>query len=127
MKRRPKRVAEAIRRLAGEIVHSQLRDPRIKGFVTVTRVEVTQDLRFAKIYYTTLCEDGKKKLIARGLKSAKNYIRKRIGDELELRYAPDISLRVDKGIEYSNKIEGILNKLKEGASGEGDKKNSERD
>ena len=121
MKRRPQRVAEAIRRLAGEIVHSRLKDPRISRFVTITKVEVTADLRFAKIYYTTLCEDKKKELVARGLKSAKSYMRKRIGEELKLRYAPDISLRLDKVVEYSKKIDNILDKLKKEARDEGDR------
>ncbi|MGB2706480.1 MAG: 30S ribosome-binding factor RbfA [Candidatus Omnitrophota bacterium] len=127
MARRAERVAEAIRRLAGEIVHSQLRDPRIKGFVTITKVEITPDLRFAKIYYTTICDDKKKELIARGLKSAKNYIRKRIGDELKLRYVPDISLRVDENIEYSKRIDSILDKLNKEAPNEGDRENSKGD
>ena len=127
MARRAERVAEAIRRLAGEIVHNQLRDPRIKGFVTITKVEITPDLRFAKIYYTAICDDQKKELIARGLKSAKNYIRKRIGDELKLRYTPDISLRVDEGVEYSKRIDNILDKLKKEAPNEGDRENSKGD
>lgn len=127
MTRRSERVAEAIRRLASEIIHSHLKDPRIRGLVTVTKAEVTADLRFAKIYYTTMCDGKAKELVARGLKSAKNYIRKRIGDELKLRFAPDILLRIDKSAEYSKKIDKILEKLNKEAQDEGNGKDSKGD
>jgi len=127
MTRRSERIAEAIRRLVGEIVHSDLRDPRVKGLLTVTKVELTSDLRFAKIYYTTMCEDKKKELLARGLRSAKSYIRKRIAEELKLRYAPDVSLRIDETIEYSNKIDNILNKIKKEAPDESNRKSNAGD
>jgi len=127
MSRRSERVAEAIRRLAGEIIHTQLKDPRINGLVTVTRVEMAPDLKFAKIYYTTMCEDKKKKLLACGLRSAKSYIRKRIAEELELRYAPNIALEIDETIEHSDRINEILHKLNKEATDESNKKNSAGD
>ena len=127
MTRRSERVAEAIRRLAAEIIHSQLQDPRIRGLVTVTKVEITPDLRLAKIYYTAMCEDKKKKLLACGLKSAKNYIRRRIADELKLRYAPDVLLKIDENVEYSKRIDNILDKLKKEAPDESNRKNSAGD
>ncbi len=99
MSRRSERVSEAIRRVASEIVRGHLRDPRITRFVTITRVELTPDLRYAKIYYTIFGEEKEAKRVAKGLKSAKGFIRKCIGDELELRYAPDISFRLDENKE----------------------------
>jgi len=125
MTRRSDRVAEAIRRLISETVHSKLRDPRIKGVVTITRVEITPDLRFAKIYYSVLGDEKKKSLVARGLDSAKNYIRKYIGDSLELRYTPDILFKFDKKVERSAKIDEILEKIhkeerKNGKNNKGD-------
>ncbi len=127
MTRRSERVAEAIRRLVGEIVHSQLRDPRISGLATVTKVEITPDLRFAKIYYTAMCDDRKKALLARGLKSAKSYIRRRIADELKLRYAPDVLLKIDESIEHSKKIDRILDKIHREEHHESDRENSASD
>lgn len=121
MARRSERIAEAIRRVASEIMHGKLRDPRISGFITITKVEVTPDLRLAKIYYSVLGDDKKKKLVARGLKSAKGFMRKHIGDELKLRYAPDILLRLDKKSEYKEQINGILEKIKEEKRHDGNK------
>ena len=111
MKRRTERVAEAIRRLASELVHGQLRDPRILGVITITKVEVTPDLRLAKIYYSVLGDDKKKRLVSQGLESAKKFIRKRIGDELKLRYTPDVLLRFDERAEYSQRIDNIIDKI----------------
>jgi len=127
MTRRTHRIAEAIRRLTGEILYSQLNDPRLAGFITITKVEVTQDLRLARIYYSVLGDDKKKKLIAKGLKSAKNFIRRRIGDELKLRYAPDISLVIDKSLEYKEHIDNILKKINEGKEDESDRKRNKGD
>ncbi len=127
MTRRTSRVAEAIRRLVSEILHNQLNDPRIEGFITITKVEMTQDLRLARIYYSVLGDDQKKKLIAKGLKSAKNFIRRCIGNELKLRYAPDISLVIDESFEYKERIDNILNKIHEGKKNENDKKRNKGD
>jgi len=113
MTRRNERVREAIRRLASEAVHSRLRDPRIKGFITITKVEVTADLRLANIYYSVLGDDKKKRLVAAGLKSAKSFIRGFITNELKLRYATNILFRIDESAERRQRIDTILNKLHE--------------
>ena len=106
MSRRTERVAEAIRRLSSEILHGQLRDPRILGFVTITKVDLTADLRFARIYYSVLGDEKKKKNVGHGLKSAKNFIRKQIAHELKLRYAPDIVFTVDTKMEQAQNCAG---------------------
>lgn len=108
MTRRTDKVAEAIRRLASEIIHSELKDPRIKGLVTVTKVEVPPGLRFARIFYSVFGDEKKKKLVQDGLKSAKSFMRKHIADELKLRYAIDILFLPDKSAEYKERIDGIL-------------------
>jgi len=119
MSTRAERVAEAIRRLASEIVQRQLKDPRLKGIITITKVEVKPDLRLAKIFYSVLGNDKKQRLVTQGLKSAKNFIRARIGDELSLRYIPEIILIIDKSAEYKERIDTILNKIqREGNNGE---------
>ena len=127
MTRRRDRVAEAIRRLACEIFRGELRDPRVTELITVTKVEVTPDLRLAKIYYSILGDENKKKLVGRGLKSARRYIRKRIADELKLRYAPEVLLRFDEACERKERIDTILNKLHKEAKDEGDRKDSKGD
>ncbi|UCD55556.1 MAG: 30S ribosome-binding factor RbfA [Candidatus Omnitrophota bacterium] len=127
MTRRTDRLAEAIRRLTSEIVQRHLKDPRIKGFITVTKVEVTGDLRLARIYYSVLGDEKKKKLVTEGLKSAKNFIRKYIGDELKLRYAPDILLVIDKSFEYKERIDKVLKKIHKEVENGDDRKHNKSD
>ena len=111
MARRPERVKEAIRRLVSNLIQDELRDPRI-GFVTITKVEITDDLRFAKIFYSVLGSEKVKKDTKIGLESAKKFLKMRIGDELKLRFTPDISLREDKSFECSQRIEDVLGRIK---------------
>ena len=127
MSTRADRVAEAIRRLTSEIVQRQLKDPRLKGMITITKVQVKPDLRLAKIFYSVLGEDKKQRLVGKGLKSAKNFIRARIGDELKLRYIPEIMLIIDKSAEHQERIDTILNKIyREEDNGE-NRKDKKRD
>jgi len=127
MSRRSERIAEAIRRVVSITIQAHLRDPRVSRYATITKVELTPDLRYAKIYYTVLGEDKEKKRVEKGLQSAKGFIRKCIGDELELRYAPDISFRIDEKAEYAKRIEDVLTKLKKEAQDGTDKKDNKRD
>jgi len=127
MSRRKERIAESIRRLASEIIQNKLRDPRIKGFITITRVEVTPDLRLAKIYYSVLGDENRKKRIAYGLKSARSFMRGAIADELKLRYATDVMFRFDSTLEHKERISEILDRLQREAEGDGDTKNKKSD
>ena len=123
MTRRNERVAEAIRRLISETIHGKLRDPRIGDLVTITKVEVTQDLRLAKIFYSVLGDDKAKKLVAKGLKSAKGFLRRQIADELKMRYTADILFIIDETAEHKARIDEILEKIHE--EGENEKNKSD--
>ena len=127
MSRRTERVAEAIRRISSEMIHSELRDPRIHGFITITKVEVTADLRYAKIFYSVLGDDKTKKSAAKGLQSAKNFMRMHIAQELKLRYAPDIVFKIDEKIEHSKRIDVILDQLQKERDNNVDTENRSRD
>lgn len=123
MSRRTERIAELIRRLVSETIQNKLRDPRIKGFITITRVEVTPDLRLAKVYYSVLGDENKKKKVAYGLKSAKSFMRGFIADELKLRYAPDIMFSFDSTLEHKERVSKILDQLHREAEDDGNTKN----
>ena len=112
MSRRSERVAEAIRRKASILIEHQLKDPRI-GFITITKVTITEDLRNAIIYYSVLGEEKTKKLAQKGFTSALPFIKKQIASSLKLRYAPDIKFKIDGTLDYTEHIEGILKKIKE--------------
>jgi ribosome-binding factor A len=106
------KVAEAIRQEASIIIHDKLKDPRL-GFVTITRVELTADLRQAKIFFSVLGNDEEYKKTNEALDSALGFIRSRIAQRINLRFAPEIMFREDRSTEYSVRIEEVLNEIKE--------------
>ena len=110
MRIRPVRVSNAIRKEIGNILHEDLKDPRV-GFTTITKVDVTPDLRTAKVYYSVLGNEKNKKSTSAALKNAKGYIRGLIGDRLKLRFTPELIFVVDKSIEYHDRINTILEKI----------------
>lgn len=105
------RVQEAIRQEVSSIIHSQIRDPRL-GFLTITGVELTKDLRYARIYFSVLGGDKEKKLALRGLNSAKGYIKGLLGDRIKLRYMPDIEFKIDETLERTRHIYDLFEKIK---------------
>lgn len=112
MSSRQDRVAEAIRQEASLIIHDKLKDPRI-GFITITNVEVTPDLRYAKIFFSVLGNDESYKKTKEALDSALGFVRKLVAERLNLRFAPEIAFYEDRSTEYSVRIEEVLNEIKE--------------
>lgn len=109
---RYEKVAEAIRQETSSIIHDELNDPRL-GFVTVTRVELTPDLRFAKIFFSVLGNDDDYARTRNALDSAAGFVRRLIAERINLRFAPAIAFREDRSSEYSVKIQQVLDGIKE--------------
>lgn len=109
---RQERVREAIKKEASIIIHDELKDPRL-GFVTITDVELTHDLRGAKIFFSVLGKEEEHKKTKDALDSALGYIRMLIAQRLKLRFAPEIAFKEDRSAEYGSKIEEVLNEIKE--------------
>ncbi|MBP7055892.1 MAG: 30S ribosome-binding factor RbfA [Candidatus Omnitrophica bacterium] len=107
---RPERAQEAIRQEISIIINNELKDPRL-GFITVTGVELTKDMRYAKVYFSVLGEDKAKFLALKGLKSAKGYIKGRLGDKIKLRFMPEIEFKIDETLERTEEVFRILDKL----------------
>jgi len=109
---RIERVTEVIRQEVSIIIHDQLKDPRL-GFVTITRVEMAADLRFAKIFFSVLGPDEDYKKTKAALDSGLGYIRKLIAQRINLRFAPEIAFEEDRSVEYSVKIQEVLDDIKQ--------------
>jgi ribosome-binding factor A len=109
---RRERVEEAIKKEVSLIIHDQLKDPRI-GFVTITKVELSKDLRNAKIFYSVLGKDEDRKKTKLALDSAIGFIRSLVASRINLRFATELIFHEDRSTEYSVKIEELLNKIKE--------------
>jgi ribosome-binding factor A len=109
--KRTDRVSELIREEISLILLEEIKDPRIQ-FVSITRVEVSPDLKHAKIFASVLGSEEKKKEAFEGLKSARGFIQKKLGRKLSLRCTPEISFRVDTSIEHGLHIYELLTEIK---------------
>jgi ribosome-binding factor A len=111
--RRPDRVAAAIREEVARVLSRDVQDPRVSGaFVTVTGVEVSRDLRTAKVYVSILGDDDAKVLAREGLADLAPQLRGPIGRALRLRAAPEIFFKVDESVAYAARIETLLAQIK---------------
>jgi ribosome-binding factor A len=117
MVKRSDKVSEEIHHLVSQLLIKGLKDPRI-GFVTITGVKLTTDLRQATVYFTVIGSDEEKKNSAAGLNSAKGFIRKEIGQALKMRFTPEVQFKYDTSAEYGFHIESILKEI--GAKDDGD-------
>lgn len=107
---RPRRVAALIKKEVSQMLQREIKDPRI-GFVTVTDVEVSEDLRHAKVFVSVLDDDEAKEETMEGLENAVGYIRRELGQRIRLRHTPEILFRYDDSIERGAKIFDILKDL----------------
>ena len=101
------RISEEVRREVDAIIREELHDPRVSGTYSVTRAEVTGDLRYAKIHISVL-EDEKREALMDALKKAKGYIRHALGKRMIIRYTPELVFVSDKNIEYGVHIAKVL-------------------
>ena len=108
---RHERVAEAIKKEVSLILQDELKDPRL-GFVTITRVELTRDLRYAKVFFSVLGNEGDYKKTKEALESASGFIRSLLAQRMRLRLAVEISFRQDQSSEYSVRIQQLLDEIK---------------
>ena len=110
---RHQKVIATLKKEIGNIVHNELKDTRL-GFVTIMRVDLTADLRYARVYYSVLGEEKEQKATKEVLESAKPFIRCLIAQRIKLRFVPEISFKLDRSVEYSIRIQQELDKIKEG-------------
>ena len=101
------RISEEVRREVDAIIREELHDPRVGGTWSLTRAEVTGDLRYAKIYISVL-EDDRRDALMDALKNAKGYIRRALGKRMIIRYTPELIFVSDKNIEYGVHIAKVL-------------------
>jgi ribosome-binding factor A len=108
---RVERIAEEIRRELSRILHYEVKDPRITEMVSIPKVEVSRDIRHAKIYISVLGNQQDKQDTMEGLKCANGFIRKELGHSLQLRHIPELHFVLDESIEYSIHIAKKLKEL----------------
>jgi ribosome-binding factor A len=112
--RRADRVAAAIREEVATFLAEEVKDPRITGLVTVTGVDVTHDLRHAKVFVSVMGTDVERAATFDGLASVATHLRSRVGRALQLRLAPEITFKADESIARAARIEDLLARIKDG-------------
>ena len=121
---RPERVAEEFREVLAEEI-PRLKDPRV-GFVTVTRVEVSPDLRRATVFYTVMVQDRDHRATRAGLRSARSHLRSVLGHQVRMKFTPDLEFEEDVGIAQVERVSELLREIgakrtaeEAGSSGDG--------
>ena len=108
--RRAQKVAEAIREVVSMAILTELKDPRVKD-VTVTFVEVSSDLRHAKVHVSVMGDETHQQLSLRGLQNAAGFLQAKIARQVELRYTPRLNFILDQGVKHSIEIARILREV----------------
>lgn len=110
--KRAQRVAALIKQELASMLSQAVRDPRI-GFVTVTEVEVSDDLKYARVFYSVLGTEEKREETAKGLEQARGFLQRDLAQTLNLRFTPHLSFAMDSSLEEGIKIDGIIRKIHE--------------
>ena len=108
------RINEEVKREISTIIRNEIKDPRLTAMVSVTDVKVTKDLRYAKVFVSIFGKDEEEKnntFLA--LKNASGYIRREIGQRINLRYNPQMIFQLDDSINYGMHIEQLIAKVKD--------------
>ncbi len=105
---RTARISEEMKREISSIIQNELKDPRLSSLISVTNVNVTKDLRYAKVYVSVMGNEEEKKNSLEGLKSAAGFIRREVGHRIQLRYTPEVQFELDNSIEHGAYISKLI-------------------
>ena len=108
---RTDRIASEIMREVERIIREDVSDPRTQCMFSITHVDVTRDLRYAKVY-VSVYEEEKRELMMKALKSAAGFIRHNVGRQVQLRYTPELLFELDTTIEYGVHIASLINEVR---------------
>ncbi len=107
---RLERINSEIEKALNHIIQTELRDPQIDAIISVTQVQITPDLANANVYISCVGKTEKAEVLAR-IKGAAGFIRGKLAKAVKLRITPRLEFRLDNSVEYSQKIENILNTI----------------
>lgn len=108
--RRVLKAAEAVREVVSMAILTELRDPRIQN-VTVTYVEVSGDMRLAKVKVSVMGDEAQQQLALKGLRNAAGFLQKKVGNRIDTRYTPKLRFELDQGVKHSLEVQRILKEV----------------
>lgn len=112
MSKRTEQIGDEIQRILGEVIQSEVKDPRV-GFVTVTGVNMTPDLLRANVRISVLGDDQERKTTMQALERAKGFLRRRVAEEMSLRQTPELRLHLDTSLDHALRIGELLHEIDE--------------
>ncbi len=118
---RQRKIADQIKKSISQIIDRKLKDPR-KGFITITEVKVTSDLKIANIYFTSLGDEEQKRNSRTALESANKFLRNELAPQLKLRFMPELRFFYDETLDYAQHVNELLKQIH---SGDKDKSENE--
>ena len=106
-------IEKEMARVISKVLMEEVKNPKVKGLVSVTNINVTEDLKFADVYFSIMGQENvNTDEVIEGLNQIKGFLRKRVAEEIEIRYIPEIRVKLDTSIEHAIKISKLLNDLK---------------
>ena len=110
--KRSQRVAQQLRKEISDVITNRVKDPRL-GFFTVTEVDVSDDLKLARVYISIMKEEERKASIE-VLEAARKFIRSELGKRLRMRAIPSLEFKLDTTLEYGDRIDKLLKEVRQG-------------
>jgi ribosome-binding factor A len=114
---RPHRLAEEIKREVTGMLQTELKDPRISKLASITGVEVSRDLRYAKLFVSVYGSETEQEHTLAGLNSASGFIRAELGKRIRLRYVPELTFSLDASIQRGIKLTHLIREVMEDKKG----------
>jgi ribosome-binding factor A len=111
MSRRTERLNHLLRQEITDLLQREAKDPRLSAMVSVTRVSVSSDLRYAKVFISVLGTEEEKKGVLAGLHAASGFLRRQLAGRLTLRYTPDLTFTYDDTMEQAGKVLELIQQV----------------
>ena len=111
MTRRAERVGNLIRQEISELLQEQVNDPRLKNFISVTQVSISDDLRNAKVFVSVMGDKTVKTEVLEGFQAATGFLRRKLAKRLILRQVPELNFQFDNSIEYGTKVLQLIEQV----------------
>ena len=106
-------IEKEMARVISKVLMEEVKNPKVKGLASVTNINVTEDLKFADVYFSIMGQENvNTDEVVEGLNQIKGFLRKRVAEEIEIRYIPEIRVKLDTSIEHAIKISKLLSDLK---------------
>ena len=113
MSRRIDRVNELLRQEISRLLTLQIKDPRLRGVISITRVTTSSDLKVAQVFLSVMGDLATKQTTLEGIRSAATFVRRELRQRLSLRYTPFLNFALDESIEEADHILGIMDRIRE--------------